>query len=167
MKILILVRHAKSSWKDTSLPDHLRPLNKRGKRDGPAMGERLARRGVDADLVISSPTVRAMMTAKAFAREIGYPSAEIVADERLYEADASDLLEVIQELDDALECVLLFGHNPGLTDLANDLANDLAVDVANIPTCGIVELQFDTNTWTHIGELDPIQVDFDYPKKID
>jgi phosphohistidine phosphatase len=87
MKTLILVRHAKSSWKDRSLPDRMRPLNKRGKRDAPMMGQRLAKRGVDVELMISSPAKRAMATAEAMAEELDYPWDGIVAEERLYEAD--------------------------------------------------------------------------------
>jgi phosphohistidine phosphatase len=162
VKVLILVRHAKSSWKHAGLPDDLRPLNKRGKRDAPMMGERLARRGVEPELMISSPAVRAMATAKAFARELGYPVDDIRRDERLYEADAFDLLEVIEEFDDALCRVVLFGHNPGLTELVNDLS----CDVANLPTCGIVELHFDTGRWATIGESEPACVDLDYPKNL-
>jgi phosphohistidine phosphatase len=162
VKVLILVRHAKSSWKHAGRPDELRPLNKRGKRDAPMMGERLARRGVDPELMLSSPAVRATATAKAFAREIGYPVEEIRIDERLYEADAFELLEVIEELNDALDCVVLFGHNPGLTELANDLG----CDVANLATCGVVELRFDTGRWATIGESEPIYVDLDYPKNL-
>jgi len=161
VKTLILGRHAKSSWKKP-LPDRLRPLNKRGQRDAPMMGERLARREIEPDLVVSSPATRALVTAEAIAREIGYPEEDVRADERLYNASAFELLEIIQELDDALEHVMLFGHNPGLTDLANDLG----CDIDNIPTCGVVELRFEVASWADIGDADPACVDFDYPKKI-
>jgi phosphohistidine phosphatase len=163
VKVLILVRHAKSSWKHAGLPDPLRPLNKRGKRDAPMMGGRLARRNVEPELMVSSPAVRAVATAKAFAREMGYPVEEIRIDARMYQADVLDLLEVVEELDDALDCVVLFGHNPGLTELANDLSSE----VANLPTCGVVELHFQTAIWATIAEKEPVFVDLDYPKRID
>jgi phosphohistidine phosphatase len=159
MKTLILVRHAKSSWKKP-LPDHLRPLNKRGKRDVPMMGKRLAKREIEPDAIISSPATRALATAETIAQEIGYPRDEIRVDERLYGASAFELLEIIQELDDHLDCVMLFGHNPGLTDLVNDLG----CDVDNVPTCGVVELEFDIDFWATVGDIDPTHVDFDYPK---
>ena len=84
MKELILVRHAKSSWKDASVYDHERPLNKRGKRDAPEMGARLKLRGCEPDLIVSSSAVRALETARTVAGEIGYPLGRIVVDERLY-----------------------------------------------------------------------------------
>ena len=162
MKVLTLVRHAKSSWKDRGLPDRFRPLNKRGKRDAPMMGERLAERGVEVDRVISSPATRAKTTAEAIAEEIGYPWEEIVVDERLYHAEAFELLEVIQGLEDYLHHVMLLGHNPGLTELANHLS---PYYINNVPTCGVVELRYDTAAWACLGEVEPTEVHFDYPKK--
>jgi phosphohistidine phosphatase len=125
------------------------------------MGQRLARREAEPDLIISSPATRAMATAEAIAREIGTPEEKIRADERLYGSDALELLEVVRELDDHLDHVMVVGHNPGLTDLANELG----CDIDNIPTCGVVELQFDTDSWAHIGDINPAHIDFDYPKK--
>jgi phosphohistidine phosphatase len=162
MKILTLIRHAKSSWKDPTLPDWDRPLNKRGRRDAPMMGERLAARGAYADLLVTSPAVRAVATAEAIAAEIEYPTDEILLDERLYGADEFEILEVIQGLDDAWERVMLVGHNPGLTDLVNALS---PTGIDNVPTCGIVELTYDTESWALIGRIDPVAVDYDYPKK--
>lgn len=162
MKTLILIRHAKSSWKNRGLPDRDRPLNKRGKRDAPVMGERLAERGVEVDGVISSPAARAVATAEAIALEIDFPWDEVVLDERLYHADEFEMLEVIQEIDDDLDCVMCFGHNPGLTDLANYLSPSY---IDNLPTCGVVELTFDVETWALVGDVEPVDVDFDYPKK--
>jgi phosphohistidine phosphatase len=163
MKILTLIRHAKSSWKEPSLPDWDRPLNRRGRRDAPLMGQRLAERGAYADLVISSPAVRALATAEAIAVEIEYPWTEIVVDERLYEADLFEWLEVIQDLDDALDRVMCVGHNPGLTELVNYLSPDR---IDNVPTCGIVELRFDTQRWALVGNLEPTGVEFDCPKRV-
>ena len=117
MKVLILIRHAKSSWKNPGIPDRARPLNKRGKRDAPAMGERLAERGIEVDRVISSPATRALATAEVITEEIGFPWDEIIVDERLYHADKFEMLEVVQGLDDHLDCVMCFGHNPGLSGL--------------------------------------------------
>ena len=99
MKTLILIRHAKSSWNNPGVPDRLRPLNKRGKRDAPVMGERLAERGIEVDRVISSPATRALATAEAITGEIGFPWDEVIVDERLYHADKLEMLEVIQCLE--------------------------------------------------------------------
>src|SRR5437899_10475758 len=92
MKTLFLVRHAKSSWDDTALPDKDRPLNDRGKRDAPKMGERLAKRDVKPDLILSSPARRALTTAEIIAKKLDYKRKDIVADDRLYAGEADDLL---------------------------------------------------------------------------
>jgi len=126
------------------------------------MGERLAERGIEVDRVISSPATRALATAEAITEEIGFPWDGIIVDERFYHADKLEMLEVIQGLDDHLDCVMCFGHNPGLTDLVNHLS---PYDIGNVPTCGVVELRFDVDTWALVGELEPLEVDFDYPKK--
>jgi len=162
MKTLILVRHAKSSWKDGSLPDRKRPLNKRGKRDAPTMGQRLAEQGVEVELMISSPATRAMATAEAMAEELDYPWDGIVTEERLYEADAEEILTVVEEQDDWIDRLMVIGHNPGLTALANILSRS---DLENIPTCGVVELAYDVDKWVEIVEARPVRFAFDYPKK--
>jgi phosphohistidine phosphatase len=164
MKTLMLVRHAKSSWKERGLPDHERPLNKRGRRDAPMMGERLAQRGVEVDLIVSSSATRAVATAEAMAEALDYAWDEIVVDERLYEAYAEETLEVIEEQDEWVDHLMLIGHNPGLTVLANYLSSH---DLENVPTCGVVELRYDIERWAEVGDAEPVEVDFDYPKKRD
>ena len=161
MKVLTLVRHAKSSWKNAYLADIDRPLNKRGKRDAPMMGRRLAQQGYYTDVMVSSPAVRALATAEAIAVEIEYPWEEIVVDQRLYGADVTDWLEVIHTLDNAWERVMCIGHNPGMTDLVDYLA---PYQVDNVPTCGIVELKLDVDRWALVGRVEPTEVSFDYPK---
>ncbi len=162
MKTLFLVRHAKSSWKDHSLADRDRPLNKRGKRDAPEMGRRLAARGGAPDLIVSSPAVRALATARVVADAVVYPTREIVEDERLYMASADGLLDGIRGLDDRFDRVFLFGHNPGLTDLVNDLSED---EIENVPTCGVVEFRVEVERWKDLGSEAVERVDFDYPKR--
>jgi phosphohistidine phosphatase len=162
MKTLTLVRHAKSSWKEMTLSDRLRPLNKRGKADAPEMGERLARRGVKVDRMISSPAKRALKTARIMAEKLGYPREEIVEDERVYPGNPRALLSVIRSLDTKLKHVMLFGHNPGLTELANMLG---AEDIDNVPTCGTVEMRFNINGWKEVGRVKGAKIFFDYPKK--
>ncbi len=100
MKRVYLVRHAKSDWKRIGLADRDRPLNKRGKRDAPVMGQRLAARGVKPDLIVTSPAKRARKTAKVFAKELGYPKDEIVVEERVYEGGVEDLWDIIRGTDD-------------------------------------------------------------------
>jgi len=161
MKTLFLVRHAKSSRDDPSLPDRDRPLDDRGKQDGPKMGKRLAKRDVKPDLLLSSPALRALTTAQLIAEEISYEPKDIVVDDRLYASDADDLLAVIRALDRNLNRVMLFGHNPEFTDLAHRLSSE----IIEMPTCAIVEFNFDTKAWSNVGERKPAKVVFDYPKK--
>jgi phosphohistidine phosphatase len=162
MKTLMLVRHAKSSWKERGLPDHERPLNRRGRRDAPMMGERLAHRGVEPDLIISSSATRAVATAEAMAEEFEYAWDEIVVEGRLYEAYAGEILQVIEEQDDWVDHLVVIGHNPGMTALANRLS---AYGIENVPTCGVVELRYEIERWTEVGDTEPAEVHFDYPKK--
>lgn len=162
MKELILVRHAKSSWKDPTLRDHDRPLNKRGKRDAPEMGERLARSGRDPDLMVSSSAVRALDTARAIAGKLGYPCERIAASERLFHAGVAELLQVIQGVDDSVDSLMLFGHNPGLTDLANHIGPR---EILNMPTCAVLHLRFQADIWSTVGDVPGDEVRYDYPKR--
>jgi phosphohistidine phosphatase len=161
MKTLFLARHAKSSRDDPSLPDRERPLNDRGLDDAPRMGKRLSKRGVKPDLLVSSPALRALTTAQLIADEIGYARKNIVVDERLYASSPDDLLAVICALDDKLDSVMLFGHNPEFAELAHRLSSD----IADMPTCAIAEFRFDAKAWVDVAELDPAKAKLDAPKK--
>lgn len=161
MKYLTLVRHAKSSWDEARLPDYARPLNKRGRHDAPMMGQRMAKRGLNPDLIISSPAVRAASTTELIASELGYPSSRIVTDQRLYGAGESDWLAIIQGLDDDLEHVMLVGHNPGLTEVANALSPH---PIGSVPTGGVVAFEFEAHTWGEVGSVKAERAEFDYPK---
>jgi phosphohistidine phosphatase len=161
MKTLFLVRHAKSSWDDTALPDKYRPLNDRGKRDAPKMGERLAKRDVKPDLILSSPARRALATAEIIAKKLDYKLKNIVVDDRLYAVDADDLLDAIRKLGDKSMRVMLFGHNPEVTELAHRLSNK----ITHMPTCAVAEFTFDAKSWANIGEDKPTKATLDYPKR--
>lgn len=163
MKILYVIRHAKSSWDDAALADLQRPLNERGKQDAPEMGKRLAKRKILPDLIISSPAKRAIKTAIKIAHEIQYAEGHIVRDKLFYLAGTSTILSVLHELDDKYESVMIFGHNPGWTDFVNYIS-DIKID--NIPTCGIVAISFDVDHWSQIGEEKGNHLFFDYPKRI-
>jgi len=161
MKTLILVRHAKSSWDDTSLPDKDRPLNNRGKRDAPKMGERLAKRDAKPDLILSSPARRALKTAEIIAGKLDYKRKDIVVDDRLYAVKSDDLLDVISKLGDKLERVMVFGHNPELTEVAHRLSSE----ITHMPTCAVAEFTFDAMSWSNIGKEKPAKVSLQYPKE--
>jgi phosphohistidine phosphatase len=161
MKTLYLVRHAKSSWKDSSLDDLERPLNRRGKRDAPFMGELLKEKVVNPDVVISSPAKRASKTAQIITEHIGYSKKDIIYSEEIYEASSRELVDFIKKIDDKYNSVMLFGHNPGFTMLNNYLSKNY---IDNIPTCGIVALQFNIN-WKEIDKNSAKMLFFDYPKR--
>ena len=161
MRTLYLIRHAKSSWDDVALADKDRPLNSRGRRDAPKVGERLAKRRAKPDLILSSPATRAVMTAEIIAKKLDYKRSNIVLDDRLYAVSADDLLDVIRQLDDKAERVMLIGHNPELTELAHRLSSK----ITHLPTCAVAEFSFDAKSWTRVGKDKPIRVAFEYPKQ--
>ena len=161
MKTLTLVRHAKSSWKDKTLSDHDRPLNKRGKRDAPRMGKRLAKASICPDLIVTSTAVRAKRTAETIAAEIGYPISHIMMDEGLYLSGVSGVLDLIHNLGDANNHVMLFGHNPGFTDLARALTGEYIV---NMPTCAVYCVGFDVDSWSKVSRESGTCAFFDFPK---
>jgi phosphohistidine phosphatase len=161
-KTLFLVRHAKSSRDDPRLADRDRPLNKRGKRDAPAMARRVAQRAERPEVIVTSPAVRAMATAKAMADGLDVVAPHLVTLESLYDAAADALLQVIHGLDNRYSRAMIVGHNPGMTDLANLLAR---ATIENIPTCGVVIVRFPTPTWADIRGGTGEMVEFDYPKR--
>ena len=161
MKTLTLVRHAKSSWKDTSLSDRDRPLNKRGKRDAPEMGRRIVAAGIRPSLIVSSPAVRAWTTAKIIADQIGYPREFLQRDSALYLAPVNGILDVIVAQDAGFNNLMLVGHNPGFTDFANYLVPGLT---NNIPTAGVVCVELDTDDWSLYDKPDVNLVLYDFPK---
>ena len=161
MKTLFLVRHAKASHDDSSLTDRERPLSERGIHDAPEMGKRLAKRHVRPDLMLSSPARRALTTARLVASQVGYDLEDIVVEDRLYAARVDELLSVIRKLDNKIERVMLFGHNPEFSQLAGHLSGE----VINMPTCAVAEFGFDTPSWSDVGALKPARSTLDKPKK--
>lgn len=162
MKHLLIIRHAKSSWDEPALTDFDRPLNGRGRHDAPLMGQVIASRGIRPERILSSAARRARQTAKRIARELGVDPADIELREDLYLAEAGALQALLQTLDDRWNQVFLVGHNPGLTDLANQLCD---AGIGNIPTCGIVAINFDVSSWSHLMAGSGRLVFFDFPKQ--
>ena len=160
-KELFLVRHAKSSWDDPTISDHERPLNERGYRNAPEMGRRLSDRGVSPHALISSTALRARTTAEIMAGSLNYPKDQIVFDRALYHASATELQEYIGGLNDAHTSVMLFGHNPGMTSLVSHL---FGLTIENLPTCGVVYLQFSTESWGEASRSMPCEATIDFPK---
>ena len=163
MKYLYLIRHAKSSWKDSSLDDHDRPLNRRGQRDAPMMGKRLRHRAIKPDLMLSSTALRGVKTAQALAEEIGYPEQEINYQKALYHASPSGILSQISQIHDQHQTLFLIGHNPSMTDLADQLTY---ANIDNIVTCGVYALALNIGSWSQIrADGKASRLFYDYPKK--
>jgi phosphohistidine phosphatase len=163
MKRLILVRHAKSSWKDLSLKDFDRPLNGRGKRNAPMMGKRLMSSGILPDVVVSSPAKRAWTTALLIAGEIHFKQEDLIADPEVYEADQETLLGIIGNFSADWQAVMLVGHNPGLTELADWLSDR---EFENLPTCAVCGIEFTVASWADITGGSGTVYHYDYPKSV-
>jgi phosphohistidine phosphatase len=161
MKILTLIRHAKSSWDQPGLDDIDRPLNPRGRHDAPLMGSVLARRGFAPDRFFTSPALRALRTAQAIAAALGRPASWIRLDDRWYHRQSKGLLDVLRSLAPELQWVACVGHNPALTELVNRLAGK---KVDNVPTAGIVQLHFEIDQWTQLGQVRALRMEIDFPK---
>lgn len=161
MKTLFVVRHAKSSWKNTLLADIDRPLNDRGKKDAPEMGKRLAQKNIKPDMLIASTAKRARSTAKKIAKEIGFEKKDIIRLETLYHAGVSTIFELVKQTPDHIDSLMIFGHNPGFTDFVNFIVN---FQIDNIPTCGVVGITFNVNTWKNINPANSEFGFFDFPK---
>lgn len=163
MKTLILVRHAKSSWDDLSLNDFERPLNERGKRDAPRMAQLLKQHGIVPHSIVSSPARRAKKTAQIFADNLFGDDSMIGYVSEIYEASLTDLMAITKKTDEKIECCMLVGHNPGMTDFANALLQDRKQYIENIPTSGIVVLKLDLDSWKSLTTGSASLLHFLYP----
>jgi len=161
MRHIYLIRHAKSCWEDPSLGDKERPLNPRGHRDAPFMAAHLAELGVQPDLIISSTAKRTLTTASYFAKQFGIAEENILFENDLYDARVAEVMNVIRAIDDEHKVVLLIGHNPAMTYLANMFGGDR---IDNVPTCGIVRLDFSGENWSGFHEENAQQGLFVAPK---
>lgn len=144
MKKIIIVRHAKSSWSDFSISDFERPLDSRGLVNAPYMVEKLKQAGHFPQIIFSSPAVRARTTAEFFSKGFGVPVWE---EKSLYHGGPDDFLACLQSVNEDINCVALFGHNPGITFIANMIKNGVT---NNIPTCGIIVATELKGSWKDI-----------------
>ena len=162
MKTVYIVRHAKSSWDYHSLRDSERPLNNRGLRDAPFMAKMLRKKGAKPDAIISSPAVRALTTATFFKNELHIEGADILIKDEIYEAMASTIIHLIQNLPEDLNTVMLFGHNPTFTSVANMFSEKF---IGNMPTCSIARINADIQNWKEFKEGNGKVVEFHFPKQ--
>lgn len=147
MRTLLLLRHAKSSWDDPSLRDFDRPLNNRGLKSASLIGRFMLKRKIRPGLVISSPAKRARKTAALVIKSAQLESKPRL-DERIYEASAIQLLEVISQIETSAEEVLLVGHNPGMEDLLLTLTGE----VRRMPTAALARVALDIERWSDARE---------------
>ena len=164
MKKLLLVRHAKSDWNTDAKTDFDRPLNKRGHRDAPAMAERMLNKHLVPQIIVSSPAVRALTTAKYFANTFTIDEKLIQIEPTIYEASVAALLSVVNKLDNKFEFAALFGHNPGITNFAIHLCD---TSVYDMPTCGVILIEFPFDDWAMVSQDTGEQAVYDFPKNDD
>jgi phosphohistidine phosphatase len=147
MKTLLLLRHAKSSWDDPSLPDFDRPLAERGERDAPRIGRALAERGTIPELVISSTAVRAIQTAEKVTSHAKY-EGELRLDPHIYGAGSAELMKVVRSLPGDYSTIMLVGHNPGFEDLLGRLTGT----PQHMSTCNVACIGLEVNSWGNIED---------------
>lgn len=161
-KQLIIIRHGKSDWAEPGVHDFDRPLNHRGNKNAPEMAARLSRKNLIPQLVVSSPAKRAITTAGHFSKTWEIPLEEIQQEPSIYEANVTALLRVVNQLDNKEDRVAMVGHNPGLTDFINYLAD---AHIYNMPTAGIVVIDFLFDDWSMVSQHTGSLFLFDCPKK--
>lgn len=162
MKTLLILRHAKSSWKYPELSDHDRPLNNRGKRDAPLMGQLIAEEGLTPELILTSSAVRAWKTAELVAEQCGYED-EIHVVRALYHAGPETFYEVISQIPDRYSCILVIGHNPGIEELLEDLTGIWE----RMPTAALAQVNLEFDTWQLVGKIENAElVDLWLPKQL-
>jgi len=146
VKKIILIRHAKSSW-DFPIKDHDRPLSNRGIQDAHLVSEVLGGILPKLNYILSSTAKRASETAELIAQCLNWPTDRIVFDEKLYTFDGLQLSKIVKSFNDGYENVIVFGHNDAITEFVNTFG-DLYIN--NVPTCGVVMISFDVNSWSLI-----------------
>ena len=144
MKTLLLLRHAKSSWDDPALADHERPLNARGEKDAPRVGQLARDEGLVPDLIVSSDAVRARLTAEAMADATG---GQMLVDPRLYHASATEILAAVRSVVERdIATVMVVGHNPGLEELIALLTEELE----HLPTAALAQIALPIERWSSL-----------------
>lgn len=161
MKQLILIRHAKSSWDFSVLNDFDRPLNERGHKDAPMMSKRLLDKKIAIDAFISSTAKRAFTTAAYFADMYDVKEKNIIKVPELYHAASAVFYDVIKKVDNNLNTIAVFSHNPGITDFVNQLTN---TRIDDMPTCGVFAVIIKTECWKDFANAEKAFWFFDYPK---
>jgi phosphohistidine phosphatase len=164
MKTLYLARHAKSSWDEMGLADHLRPLTTQGETRCGKVADRMRKEGVLPALLISSHAVRAQRTAGIIAERLGYPVKEIHTENVIYDGPAGSILDLIYSTDNRIESLMLVGHNPLISELAGTFIEKHAWDM---PTSAVAAIVFGTDCWEEIPMAACSLKFYIYPKMLD
>jgi phosphohistidine phosphatase len=162
LKVLHVVRHAKSAWDDDGVADIDRPLKSRGIKNAYEISRRLKLSDLVPQKIISSPADRALHTAVIFARVFDYPMTELEISSVLYATSTEKILDLIRNLSDTYQSIMIFGHNPDSTDLVNHFIKS---PVDNIPTAGVATLKFNSASWKEIHRRNLDQHIFNFPNK--
>ncbi|MCB0804850.1 MAG: histidine phosphatase family protein [Bacteroidales bacterium] len=150
MKYLYIVRHAKSSWDHPGLEDYQRPLLEKGKKRTRYVIDYLQKHKVSADLIISSHAVRAKETARIIANGLNYPEDAIKISKEIYYGNSDGLFNHFYDLSEEVDSLFMVGHNPTFTTFANYF---MEKSIDNLPTSGVVCIEFDTDSWEGILEV--------------
>ena len=145
MKNLLLLRHAKSSWKDPGQTDHQRPLNSRGEHDASRMGQLLVDEDIVPDLVICSSAARAQSTSQAVIAASGFAGETIVTDS-LYLAEPNAYVEAVSQQSDEVNSIMAVAHNPGIEQLVEELSGQYEP----MPTATLVQLAVSIDSWSDL-----------------
>jgi phosphohistidine phosphatase len=168
MHTLYLLRHAKSSWADPTLPDHERPLAARGRRDAKRIAKHLARLGIEPELVLCSPAERTRETFELLRPALGATPA-VRLEAKLYAVSSDELLERIRGVPETVASVMLIGHNPGLQQLALVLASagaELERLEAKFPTAALATLTLPNTNWSRLSQADALLTGYVVPKQL-
>ncbi|OZV68711.1 SixA phosphatase family protein [Winogradskyella aurantia] len=146
MKRIVLVRHAKSSW-DYGVSDRERPLKPRGRQDAELVAKQFVGKSKVPDYIFSSPAKRAMETCKIFTSVLNYPFENINIEEKLYDFGGVGVIGFVKNLSNNVNEIMIFGHNAAFTNIVNDFGSTY---IDNLPTSGLVEIEFDIQNWMEL-----------------
>ena len=158
---LTLIRHAKSDWGDRSVADFDRPLNESGLRAAPVMGKALLKHAVNFDSLFASPALRAITTAELIATELGYSADNIQTVDELYNASLATLVAFIRDLNVNTRRIAIVAHNPGMNELCKYFCSE---SVGDLPTCAVMVIEFDLDTWEAVSRHSGHPALYDYPR---
>lgn len=165
MKRLTLIRHANAEWKNASVPDFDRPLNKRGLSEAEAMGKLLLEQELVPDLLLASPARRTQQTTEILLRKISLAPRRVKAVESLYLAPLEDILTIVRGTGPKVQHLAIVGHNPGISDLARHLAPE-GVPLVDLSTGAACTLTFTARSWTHLAGPAARAVQYQPPSKL-